>query len=63
LKYNNFNHGIFLARKSNLFQQKIFEIEKIAFKNESYELFFQQDAKTIQKTRLSTTFSLLVQIE
>jgi len=36
---------------------------KIAFRNESYELFFQEDAQTTQKTRLFITFTPLVQME
>jgi len=36
---------------------------KIALINEFYKLFFQEDAWIAQKTRLSITFSLLVQIE
>jgi len=39
------------------------KIVKIAFRNEFYKLFFQQIAQIAPKTRLSITFSLLVQIE
>jgi len=44
LKYNNSNGKIVLAKKLNLFQQFFWKIVKIALKNESYKLFFQQDA-------------------
>jgi len=43
LKRNNANSEIVLARKINLFKQFFFETVKIAFRNESYKLFFQED--------------------
>jgi len=36
---------------------------KIAFKNEYYTLFFQEDAEIAQKTRLFITFTSLIQME
>jgi len=41
LKHNNPNGDVVLASKCNLFQQYFWKIVKIAFKNESYKLFFQ----------------------
>jgi len=39
------------------------KIVKIAFRNESCKLFFQEDAKIAPKTRLSITFSWQIQME
>jgi len=36
---------------------------KIAFRNESYKLFFQEDAQIAQKIRLFITFTSLIQME
>jgi len=38
-------------------------VVKIEFKNESYRLFFEENAQIAQKTRLSITFSSLVKME
>jgi len=56
---------LFYQANLTLFYIFFWKIMKIAFRNQSYEykLFFQEDAKIAQKTRLSLTFSLLVQIE
>ena len=57
LKHNNPNGEIVLAGKLHPFQQFFWKNVKIAFNNELYELFFQEDAQIAQKTRLSITFS------
>jgi len=43
LKHNNPNSEIFLESKCNLFQQFFWKLVEIAFKNDSYKLFFQED--------------------
>jgi len=54
-KCTNSNGEIILESKLNY--GDFFLIIKIAFKNESYKLFFQKDALIAPKTRLSITFS------
>jgi len=49
------NGMIVLGSKLNYIKKIL--IVKIAFKNESYELFFQEVVLIAQKTRLSITFS------
>jgi len=56
-KCTNPNGEIILAWKINHVEIFFFKIVKIAFRNESYKLFFQKDAKIAWKTRLSITFS------
>jgi len=51
------NGEIVLARKINYVRLFFWKIAKIAFRNESYKLFFQEDTKIAQKTRLSIAFS------
>jgi len=63
LKHNNSNGEIILARKLNLVQQFLLKNCENCILNESYKLFFWQVAQIAWKTRLSITFSLLVQIE
>ena len=62
-KHNNPNDEIFLARKLNLIKQFFGKIVKVAFRNESYKLFFQKDAPIARKIRLFITFRLLIQLE
>jgi len=57
LKQIDFNGEIVLGSKLNQREYFFGKIVKIAFKNESYKLFFQKDAIVPQKTRLSITFS------
>jgi len=49
LKCTNPNGEIVLARKIN-HVDLFLKIVKIAFRNESYKLFFQKDAKIARKT-------------
>jgi len=63
LKLNNPNGEIILARKLNLVQKKFWIFLKIAFRNGSYTLFFQEDDEIAQKTRLFITFTSLIQME
>jgi len=44
LKHNSFNGDIVLERKLKLCKKKFWKIVKIAYKNESYKLVFQEDA-------------------
>jgi len=44
-------------------KKKFAKIVKIAFRNESYQLFFQEDAPIAWKTRLSKTFSYQIQMD
>jgi len=53
LKCTNFNGDIVL--RSTLNRVDFFLIVKIAFRNESYKDFSQEDALIAQKTRLSIT--------
>jgi len=55
LKYTNLNNEISLARN--------FYLVKIEFNNESYELFFQEDALIAPKTRLSINLTKQIQME
>jgi len=57
LKCTNPNVEIVLARKIIHMGIFFWKIVKIAFRNESYKLFFQEDAKIAWKTILSITFS------
>jgi len=57
LKCTNFNGKIFLARKINHVKLIFWKLVKIAFRNEFYKLFFQEDALIAPKIRLSITFS------
>jgi len=57
LKCTNPNVEIVLASKLNPVELSFWKIVKIAFRNESYKLFFQEDALIARKIRLSITFS------
>jgi len=62
LKYTDTNGEIILARKLN-YVNLFFKIVKIELKNESYKLFFEEDAMSTLKRRLSITFSSLAKME
>jgi len=57
LNHNNLNSEIVLARNLNLVNFIFLRIEKIELKNESYKLFFWEDALIAWKIRLSVTFA------
>jgi len=63
LKQNNPIGEIVLARKLTVVEQFFWKIVKIAFRNEFYKLFFQEDVETACKTRLFITFTSLIQME
>jgi len=49
LKHNNSNDEIVLASKLNVVKQFFLKNCEIALKNESYKLFFQEDAQIAPK--------------
>jgi len=63
LEHTNPNSEIVLGGKLNHEDLFFWKIVKIAFKNESYKLFFQEDALSAWKIRLSITFSQQIQTE
>jgi len=63
LKDKNPINEIVLVRILNVVKEFFWEIVKIAFRNESYKLFFQKDVQTTQKTRLFITFTSVIQME
>jgi len=58
LKHTNPNNEIVLARKLDHVELIIWKIVEIAFKNESYKLFFQEDAKIAQKNKIVHDFHI-----
>jgi len=57
LKCTNPNSEIVLEKKQKHVGLLVLKNYKISFKNETYKIFFQEDAKIAQKTRLSIIFS------
>jgi len=57
LKCINPNGEIVLRNTLNHDVDFFLNIVKIVFRNESYKIFFQEDAIIARKTRLSITFS------
>jgi len=63
LKCTNSNDEIDLSRKLNHVKLFFLKNYKIALRNESYKLIFQEDAWIAQKTRLSITFTARIQMK
>jgi len=63
LKYMNPTCEIVLRSTLNHAELIFSKIVKIAIRNESYKLFFQEDALIAQNTRLSITISFQIQME
>jgi len=62
-KYTNLISEIFLASKVSYVEFFFEKIVKIEFKNESYKSLSQDDAMIVHKTKISITFTLLIQME
>jgi len=63
LKCTNFNGEIVLKSTQKPLDLFFWNIVRMAFRNESYKLFFQEDALIAPKTRLSITFLQQIQME
>jgi len=63
LECTNLNGEIVLGSKTKPCGIFFWKIVRIAFKNESYKLFFQEDALIAQEKRLSIAFSYQIQME
>jgi len=58
LKHNNLNGEIVLAIKLTVVEQFFWKIVKIAFRNECYKLFFQEDAQIAWKNKIVQNFHI-----